>query len=72
LKKITVVSPDIKVIKRNALPKTIREDIATSKKCLTTEEMNQLFFKLQKYANADETVKKAHIDSVQKKLSQDN
>lgn len=32
---------------------------------LTIEEVNQLYLKLQKYAHADETAKKAHVDNVQ-------
>lgn len=69
LKKITVASAHIKVIKRNALIKAIKEDIATSKKCLTDVEVNQLFFQLQKYTCVDEAVKRAHINNIQKKLS---
>ena len=69
LKKITVASPNIKVLKRNALIKTIKVDIATSEKCLNTQEVDQLFLKLEKYTRVDEAVKKAHIDQIQKKLS---
>ena len=65
LKKINVTSPNVKVIKRNTLIKTIKEDIQSSASLLKIEEVNQLYLKLQKYAHADETAKKAHVDNVQ-------
>ena len=64
LKKINVVSPNIKVIKRNQLNKTIKADIKNSPQLLTTEEIVRLYFKLQKYTHADAQVKKAHIDNI--------
>lgn len=69
LKKITVTSSNIKVIKRNALIKTIKADIATSEEHLTAEEVEQLYLKLKKYICVDEAVKKAHVDNIKKKLS---
>ena len=65
LKKINVTSPNVKVIKRNALIKTIKEDIENSPNLMTIGAVEQLYLKLQKYAHADETVKKAHVDNVQ-------
>ena len=64
LKKINVVSPNIKVIKRNQLNKTIKADIKNSPKLLTTAEIVRLYSKLQKYTHADVQVKKAHIDNI--------
>jgi len=64
LKKINVVSPNIKVIKRNQLNNAIRTDIWNSPKLLTTEEIDQLYSSLQKYAHADAKAKKAHIDNI--------
>ncbi len=65
LKKINITSPNVKVIKRNALIKTVKEDIESSFNLMTIEEVERLYLKLQKYAYADETVKKAHVDNVQ-------
>ncbi|WP_427337971.1 hypothetical protein [Caloranaerobacter sp. DY30410] len=48
------------------LIKTIKKDIESSEKIMTVEEVNQLYSKLQKYALADGTVKKAHVDNIQK------
>lgn len=68
LKKITVASPNIKVIKRNRLLKTIKADIATSQKHLTITEVDQLHLKLERYICADEATKQAHINHIQKQL----
>jgi len=66
LKKVNITSPNVKVMKRNALIKTIKEDMENSFNFLTIEEVDQLYFKLQRYAHADQTIKKAHIDNVHK------
>ena len=67
LKKINVTSLNIKVMKRNALIKTIKKDIENSPKYMTIEEVNGLYFKLQKYACVDESIKKAHIENIKAK-----
>ncbi len=68
LKKIKVTSLNVKVIKRNALIKTIKKDINQSAKRMTVEEVDDLYLKLQKYACADEVVKKTHIDNIKAKM----
>lgn len=70
LKKINIVSPNIKVIKRDQLNKTIRADIKNSPKLLTTEEINKLYSNLQKYAHADAQVKEAHINNIKNRRIQ--
>lgn len=69
LKKINVTSPNVKVIKRNSLIKTIKKDIKGSSNLMSTEEVNQLYLKLQKYTCADETVKITHINNIKAKRS---
>jgi len=66
LKKVNITSPNVKVMKRNALIKTIKEDMESSFNFLTIEEVDQLYLKLQRYAHADQMVKKTHIDNIQK------
>lgn len=68
LKKITVTSPNVKVIKRSFLLRTIKEDIKASETLLTIEEVDGLYSKLQQYVCVDESVKQAHIEGVQRKL----
>jgi hypothetical protein len=67
LKKITVTSPNVKVVKRDTLVKTIKRDIESSSNLMTTAELNRLYAKLQKYSRADKEVKKAHMDNVRMK-----
>ncbi|SHI08581.1 hypothetical protein SAMN02745207_04290, partial [Clostridium grantii DSM 8605] len=69
LKKITVTSPNVKVIKRNSLVRTIKKDMNKSPKIMTVEDIAKLYSKLQKYTLADEVVKKSHIDSIKSKIS---
>lgn len=64
LKKINVTSPNVKVIKRNELIKTIKQDIESSTDVLTKEEVDKLYSKLQEYACVDETIKEAHIENI--------
>ncbi|MFZ3577628.1 nuclease-related domain-containing protein [Virgibacillus sp. DJP39] len=65
LKKVNVTSENVKVIKRNALIRTIKKDIKTSINMLEIAEVDQLYSDLQKYIGVDEAVKKAHIENVQ-------
>jgi len=67
LKKITVTSPNVKVIKRNALIRTIKKDMESSAKVMSIEEVDRLYAKLQQYIRVDETVKKAHIENIKAK-----
>jgi len=70
LKKINVVSPNIKVIKRNQLNKTIKAEIKKLPQFLTTEEIVRLYSKLQKYTHTDAQVKEAHIDNIKNRRIQ--
>jgi hypothetical protein len=64
LKKINVTSPDVKVIKRNALLKTIKVDIGNLPQLLTDQQINDIYFNLSKYALADLQTKKDHIEAI--------
>lgn len=69
LKKIRVIFSNIKVIKRNTLIETIKKYIDNSENIMRIEKVNKLYSKLQKHACADEVIKKAYVDSIQKKRS---
>ncbi|MDX9917193.1 MAG: nuclease-related domain-containing protein [Gudongella sp.] len=72
-KKMNVASASVKVLKRNALLRTIQEVVEDSPDKLTIDEVNQLYFKLVKYAIVDEITKTAHIESINSyKKSQNN
>lgn len=67
LKKITVSSPNVKVIKRNALFKTIKQDIINSQKRYSLGEIDQYYIQLKKYTLVDVAVKKTHIENIRMK-----
>ena len=67
LKKITVTSPNVEVINRGALIRTIKKDIMNSRHLLTVEEMNKIHKKLQPLSHMDDAVKVAHIAQVKAK-----
>lgn len=69
LKKINVTSPNVNVIKRNNLVRMIKKDMDDSIRVMEVEEVDNLYFKLQKYTCVDETVKKAHVDNIKAKRS---
>ena len=69
LKKINITSPNTKVIKRNQLVNTIKQDIQSSPNLLTIEEVDRLYSKLLRYACADDSIKKAHVDAIQVRRS---
>ena len=64
LRRINIVSSNIKVIKRNQLNNAIRTDIRNLPKLLTTEGIDQLYPNLQKYAHAGAQIKETHIDNI--------
>ena len=67
LKKISVTSENIKVIKRNNLMSTINQDIKTSQKLLSTQEIDRIFSTLKKHSLVDDAIKRKHIDSIQER-----
>lgn len=69
LKKINVTSIGVKVVKRDGLIKTIKQDIERSSKVMTAAQVDSLYHKLKKYARADESVKVAHVESIRSNRS---
>ena len=64
LKKITVNSPTVKVIKRNNLLRTIKKDLESSQPILSKAEVDNFYLKLKPYACVEDAVKKAHVEGV--------
>ncbi|WP_374723933.1 nuclease-related domain-containing protein [Calidifontibacillus erzurumensis] len=67
LKKVHVTSPEVKVLKRNDLIKAIKKDFIFSEKVLTTQQVDELYFKLRKYSCIDDAVKREHVQHIQMK-----
>jgi predicted RNA-binding Zn-ribbon protein involved in translation (DUF1610 family) len=64
LKKITVESPDVKVIKRDRIYATVRSIWESTEDRLTEEQVNELFVRLKNLTNVDQATKEAHIASI--------
>jgi hypothetical protein len=67
LKKINVNSPNVIVIKRNALIPTINREIKSSEQMLTNFQIESLYAKLKQYSHADDQVKQDHIRQIKMK-----
>ena len=68
LKKITLASSDVTVVKRDDLYAAVRKIWEASEDCMTQQQIEEIYTQLQKLTNADETVKQAHIDDIRSKF----
>ena len=68
LKKVTVTSPDIKVIKRTNLLSTLKADLDLRPIVLSEDQVQAIYERLQKHTKADEQTKAQHIQSIKNKL----
>ncbi len=67
LKKVTINSEDVKVIKRDLTYATVRSIWDKNPDMVSEERINELYERLKKLTNVDEAVKAAHIESIEKK-----
>ncbi len=67
LKKVTVESPDVYVVKREDLFFAIRDAWNKTDDCMTKEQVDNLYDKLKILTNADAALKQKHIENVEKK-----
>ncbi|WLV25251.1 nuclease-related domain-containing protein [Aciduricibacillus chroicocephali] len=64
LKKVTVHTKDITVLKRNRLALKIKENLLASPACLVPEEIDGFYTLLNCYTHADHTIKEKHIHNI--------
>lgn len=67
LKKVTVYSEDVKVIKRDATYAAVRAIWDKNPDFLSDEKVKELYDKLKELTNVDAAVKAAHIENIEKK-----
>ncbi len=67
LKKVTVISEDVKVIKRERTYAAVREIWDKNPDVATEDKIESLYQQLGEQTNVDAAVKAAHIESVEKK-----
>lgn len=70
LKKVTVYSEDVKVIKRDLTYATVRSIWDKNPDKVSEDKINELYEQLKKLTNIDEAVKAAHIENIEKKYKQ--
>ena len=68
LKKVPKNTEQYKILKRNRLYEVINNDINTSEKIFTEEEIKNIYEKLKALTNAPEETKKKHIDDIEKRI----
>lgn len=66
LKKITLYSDEIKVIKRNKVYPTVKNIWDKKPDILTDEQVEEVYSKLEQMTHVDEATKAAHIDNIEK------
>ena len=69
LKKVSVSSEDIKVIKRDNTYGTVRRIWDNSESVLSEEEVNALYEKLKSLTKVDNSIKAAHIQSIEQRYN---
>lgn len=67
LKKVTIYSEDVKVIKRDYTYATVRSIWDKNPDVLSDEKINELFEKLKGLTNVDAAIKAAHIENIENK-----
>jgi hypothetical protein len=67
LKKINVTSPNVKVLKRDALIQTMKNEICNNEKLISSRDIDRLFAILNPYTHANPSLKEAHVRQVQLK-----
>ncbi|CZQ91530.1 nuclease-related domain-containing protein [Trichococcus collinsii] len=64
LKKMSVRSPEVKVMNRNVLTREINQDLTSLANRLNIWEINQIYNDLSRFALADAQTKQSHIDAM--------
>lgn len=69
LKKISVTSRDVVVLKRNELVSDLNKHLNITNELLTEKEVFKYYYKLRYYRTATDHVKNKHIESIEKKIN---
>ena len=72
LKKITVYSDDVKIIKRNKIYDTVRDLWNESPDMISGEKIEELYAKLKERTEVNEAIKKAHVENIKRKYKRSN
>ena len=67
LKKMSVYSPEVKVMNQDVLACEIAEDMMQRPEFFTPLEIEQIYNELSRYTQADDETKQAHIDAIKRR-----
>ena len=67
LKKMSVYSPEVKVMNQDVLACEIAEDMMQWPEFFTPLEIEQIYNELSRYTQADDETKQAHIDAIKRR-----
>jgi hypothetical protein len=68
LKKVTIYSDDVKVIKRDRTYATVRDFWDESPDIVSDERIEELYVKLKERTKVDKATKVAHVENIEKKI----
>jgi len=68
LKKVSVTSSNVHIVKRNALLSKLKKDINGRKNVLSDSQITRIYEVLKKHSLADKAVKEKHIQNIKSKL----
>jgi len=69
LKKVTVDSHNVFVMKRDSLLRNVKLDMMSSPNVFDSEQVDRIYVKLMGFTHADSQTKSAHIENVRSKIS---
>ena len=72
LKKVTVYSEDIKVIKRDRTYAAVRDIWDKSPDAVSGDKIDELYTKLKELTNVDAAIKAAHVENIEKKYKKNH
>ena len=72
LKKVTIYSDDVKVIKRDRTYATVRDFWDESPDMVSDERIEELYAKLKERTKVDKATKEAHVENIERKYKSSN
>ncbi len=69
MKKVTVDSHNVFVMKRDSLLRNVKLDMMSSPNVFDSEQVDRIYVKLLGFTHADSYTKSAHIENVRSKIS---
>lgn len=66
LKRITITSPNVVVIKRSVFQETIKQEIGMAPDLFSISDINMIYSRLHEYSRADMSIRNSHIQNIKR------